>query len=450
LWPTLALHAVAYCVFVAVTRKVFDAESRDGPTTGWSVGWVLAGAAVAASWLPLALPWRSLRVLWRHLLTAVLVGLGAGGAAWIAGRTATGVWTKLAPITLSGVRAMLRFAVDDVKVDEARLAIGTGRFVVQVAPVCSGLQGIGLIVVFLGGYIAVERKNLRLPRVLVLLPIAVVTVWVANVLRISLLILVGTYLSSDLAIGGFHAKAGWVLFCAIALGFVTLARRSPWFSTIAQQNDDVSVNAAAAYLMPLLTLLATALVTGLFTLDFDWLYPLRVATALAVILAYRAQYRSLAWGLHLQSLAIGAGVFVLWRLLAQGAGATATQGLEHALADLGPIQAALWTFARIAGMCVVVPIVEELAFRGYLLRRLVAADFAEVDARKFAWFPWLASSLAFGALHQDWLAATLAGLCYALAQQRRGRVTDAIVAHGVTNLLLSADALLLGHLHWWA
>jgi CAAX prenyl protease-like protein len=202
--------------------------------------------------------------------------------------------------------------------------------------------------------------------------------------------------------------------------------------------------------MPLLTLLATGLVTGLVTVDFDLLYGLRMACLLVALYAYRTHYRKLAWGLRWEAVAIGVAIFGVWYLAAHGGDAAATRSLEQGLASLGRAQAVLWIAARVTGAVILIPIAEELAFRGYLLRRLVAADFSEVDVRKLSWFAWVVSSLAFGALHHDWLAATLAGLGYALAQQRHGRVTDAIVAHGVTNLLIAIDVLLLGHLRWWA
>jgi CAAX prenyl protease-like protein len=90
---------------------------------------------------------------------------------------------------------------------------------------------------------------------------------------------------------------------------------------------------------------------------------------------------------------------------------------------------------------IVVPLVEELAFRGYLLRRLVSPDFTSVPFVKFTWLSLMGSSLAYGLLHERWLAGVLAGLLFAFAQYRRGRLTDAVLAHAVTNLLLAVYAI---------
>ena len=87
---------------------------------------------------------------------------------------------------------------------------------------------------------------------------------------------------------------------------------------------------------------------------------------------------------------------------------------------------------------ILVPVIEEMFFRGYLLTRL--------DGPK----PWqraLAvglSSAAFALLHGRWLEAGLAGVVFALVALRRGRFADAIWAHVVANSLVAAIAAARG------
>lgn len=99
---------------------------------------------------------------------------------------------------------------------------------------------------------------------------------------------------------------------------------------------------------------------------------------------------------------------------------------------------------------ITVPLAEELAFRGFLTRRLIAADFQSVAPGRFTWFSCLASSVLFGAVHGRWLAGTLAGLAFARALYRRGELTDAVVAHATTNALLAAYVLITGAWSLWA
>ena len=116
--------------------------------------------------------------------------------------------------------------------------------------------------------------------------------------------------------------------------------------------------------------------------------------------------------------------------------------------DFKPIAAIglgnIWLAARAIGSVVTVPLAEELAFRGFLARRLMASDFDTVAPGRLTWASIAVSSLAFGVLHDRWLEGTAAGMLYALAYRRRGSIGDAVVAHATTNALLSAGALISG------
>jgi len=90
-----------------------------------------------------------------------------------------------------------------------------------------------------------------------------------------------------------------------------------------------------------------------------------------------------------------------------------------------------------------------MAFRGYLLRRLSAADWEGVEASRFRLLPFLLSSAAFGLLHGRWIAAIIAGMAYALAYYRRGRLGDAVAAHVTTNGLIALWVLATGTWSLW-
>src|SRR5262249_30080120 len=101
-----------------------------------------------------------------------------------------------------------------------------------------------------------------------------------------------------------------------------------------------------------------------------------------------------------------------------------------------------WLAFRVIGAVLVVPLAEELAFRGYLMRRLIAPAVDEGPPGEFSLLSRVASSGLFGALHgRAWAAGTLAGVVFALALYRRGRLGDAVLAHATANGLLAAGAL---------
>jgi CAAX prenyl protease-like protein len=111
----------------------------------------------------------------------------------------------------------------------------------------------------------------------------------------------------------------------------------------------------------------------------------------------------------------------------------------------------VWLVFRVIGSVIAVPFAEELAFRGYLMRRLISADWNDIPTTRFTWISLLVSSALFGALHPGrWLAGTLAGVLFAIALYRRGNVLDAVVAHAMANALIAAYVLSTGSWGLWS
>jgi exosortase E/protease (VPEID-CTERM system) len=235
------------------------------------------------------------------------------------------------------------------------------------------------------------------------------------------------------------------LSCLIALGILAWVRRSPDLSRDVEANAEPATeaepsNPTVAYLAPLMVNLALVLVTGAAVASFDLLYPARVwlvAVALAWIGRRHLGMASRAWRPAPAAVVLGVLVVPLWLLLAKST-ADGSTALGEALGALSPAARAVWIGARILGMAILAPVTEELAFRGFLLRRLHDADFDQVDYAAAARrpVPLLVSSLAFGAVHGSFLAGTIAGVIYGVALLPRGRLSDAVAAHVVTNAIL--------------
>ena len=83
----------------------------------------------------------------------------------------------------------------------------------------------GLITAFTAFYLWLFRKELRFPRALMLLPIGIVVIWCFNIIRITTLIAIGTSLSPEIAVTGFHSQAGWISFITVTLLLLWLAHR---------------------------------------------------------------------------------------------------------------------------------------------------------------------------------------------------------------------------------
>jgi len=204
---------------------------------------------------------------------------------------------------------------DEVVSVPGKLEVGLRSFHVRVAPVCSGYEGIGLILIFLVACLVAMRKSLRSPLAFLLLPIGVLAAWSANVLRITALIVVGSRWSPELAFGGFHSKAGWILFCCVALGLAALAHHTPFSTGGTAKEEGETWNPSAAYLMPFLTMGAPALVTGLVSPGTQALYPVRVAAALIPLWIWRRCYGPIRLSFSWAAMLLGAIAFVACEVL---------------------------------------------------------------------------------------------------------------------------------------
>lgn len=464
-WRTIGAlvlaHLTAFAAFAAVTALLLEGNAPVLSKPAWTIVWIVLGLAVAVSAALIFLPAGLWFQLIRRNRLVLLAGLGIGVLAWSAGLLLQRCWLPLAEGTLWMVHALLRLAYTGVVCEPSDLVIGTTDFSVRIAPECSGYEGIGLLSVFVAAYLWLFRRELRFPQALLLWPAGIIVLWLSNAVRIAGLIALGTAGWQQVALGGFHSQAGWLAFNAVALGLAVLARRMRFFALeslppapSASEGSTPVASApgwcpATAYLAPFLAIVATTMLTAAFTAGFDVLYPLRVLAAGAILWSCRRGYAELRWSWSWQPFALGTIVFVLWiALVPSGIGQPSP--LHDGLAGMAPGWAAVWLIFRIAGAVLTVPLAEELAFRGYLLRRLQSADWSELPPRQFSWLSLLISSLLFGLLHGSWLAGTLAGFVYAGAVYRRGNLLDAVLAHATTNAFLAGYVLATGSWAMWS
>jgi len=450
----LAAHVAAMVLVGALTLALYK-SGISGVQVDLIAGcWLVAGIAAIAfaafAAVPLAL-WvqmvRGTGYLWLYTSTAVV-------AACVVGNSSRLLWRPMSRLTFSMVEGLLRLVATGVTANPAKMIIGTAKFRVEIADQCSGFEGAGLILAFGVVWLCLFRKECRFPQALLLVPAGVAVMYLLNAVRIAALILIGSAGAREIAEGGFHSQAGWIAFNVVALGFSVAARRMPYFTLNPQRakptESVTSDNPTVAYLVPFLTILGAGMIAGALSGSFEWLYPLRFFAAAGVLWMFRAKYSSLDWRVGWLGPAIGMGVFLLWIAIDRLTGAPAANAMPKVLAASSAVARITWISFRVLAAGVTVPIAEELAFRGYLLRRLISQDFESVPFSRFTWLSLLVSSVLFGALHGSlWFAGIVAGLLYAFAMIRRGRIGEAVAAHATTNVLLAAYVLLYSQWHLW-
>lgn len=104
---------------------------------------------------------------------------------------------------------------------------------------------------------------------------------------------------------------------------------------------------------------------------------------------------------------------------------------------------------RLVGAVILVPIVEELFFRSWLLRFMVKENFRTVPLGTFTWASFVWTTALFGLSHHEWLAGMLCGAAFSLLLYWRKDLFLCIVAHAAANLGLAAWVLSRGAWQFW-
>lgn len=461
-WPVwLFFQVVAFTAFAIVTALIFETPINSARLSApWFTGWFALASATSVLWLLALAPGHFWLRLIRQKYMVLLIGCLLGISAWIligmfarqeAPLGQKEFWDSLATPTLQLVHLILSCFFSDLVYQPDMFLVGTGSFPVKISYACSGIEGVSLISIFLAIYLWLFRTELRFPQAFWLFPLGIIIIWLANAVRIVMLIVIGAFFSPEIALGGFHAQAGWIAFTLIALGAIALSNRMQFF-TVTEPDIPVVRNnksLAAALLTPLLVLMAVTIATSAMSSSgFDLLYPLRMIAVAVTLYYFSKTYQGLGWSWSWQAPATGTVVFIIWMLLEPNVDSSKT-ALSQGLAELTNASAAVWLGFRVLGSVITVPLAEELAFRGYLIRKLTAANFEDVALGQFSWFSFVLTSVLFGVLHDRWIAGSLAGMGYALALYRRGQIGDAVIAHMTTNALIAIFALTQARWSLW-
>jgi hypothetical protein len=138
-------------------------------------------------------------------------------------------------------------------------------------------------------------------------------------------------------------------------------------------------------------------------------------------------------------IAVGVAVFALWIFPQAFLGfSPRTVGFNP---DIFANQVPLYwltVILRFARLVVIVPFVEEIFWRGFLLRYLIDEQFDPVEFGTFSWVSFGVVTLAFGLSHSmpDWPAAWVTGMLYNVVAYRSRSLSTCVLTHAVTNLLL--------------
>jgi hypothetical protein len=222
-------------------------------------------------------------------------------------------------------------------------------------------------------------------------------------------------------------------------------RRSAW----------VRIAPFAAFML-VLALRGFAPADGSWGFDTRWLYALQVLLPAGLLALWWREYGELArptWPSARHSLwavAVGLGVFGLWINL-DAPWMSLDTAATAPFAPLRPDGGLDWPLllTRLMGAALLVPVMEELFWRSFLMRWIQQPVFEGLAPAQVGPRALLLSTFVFVLAHTLWLAAAIAGLAYALLYMRTGSLWAAVLAHAVTNGALGVWVVATGNWQFW-
>lgn len=105
---------------------------------------------------------------------------------------------------------------------------------------------------------------------------------------------------------------------------------------------------------------------------------------------------------------------------------------------------------RVIGATLVVPVMEELFWRDFLWRTILAPkNFKLAAVGERSWQVCLLVAVAFASVHVQWITATVWGMMIGMLLMHTRSLGACIVMHAITNLLLAIYVLQTGNWYFW-
>ncbi|MFH1399782.1 MAG: CAAX prenyl protease-related protein [Candidatus Woesearchaeota archaeon] len=174
------------------------------------------------------------------------------------------------------------------------------------------------------------------------------------------------------------------------------------------------------YILPFLIYVLLPLLGGF------WVYLLTILLVGGLLAFYWQAYK-VKTRLDLLTVVSGALIFGFWILLKDFELMKIESFVPGNLFEVG---------FKLLAMSTVVPAIEEIFTRGFLIRYFAAKDWHKVEVGRFTWLSFIVTVLFFGFSHNRWLAGLVVGVILNLLFYRTKRLGNCIVAHSIANLLL--------------
>ncbi len=194
------------------------------------------------------------------------------------------------------------------------------------------------------------------------------------------------------------------------------------------------------YVAPMAAYMAIMLIQD--SKNLLWVYPLKIAIVAGLLWVFHNRYEELRPSFSWLEIVVGLVAIGYWIVL--------DPYYPQFKGDIfNPQGKWLFISIRICGAVLIVPLMEELFWRGWLIRWLVNEDFKKVPIGTFTWPSFAITVALFGMEHSQWLAGLVCGALYNWLYYRRKSLLACVIAHAVSNAALAAWVLWRGDWKFW-
>lgn len=189
------------------------------------------------------------------------------------------------------------------------------------------------------------------------------------------------------------------------------------------------------------------------------LYPIRVIVVLAVLICCSRSVMDFRVTSALGSILLGVAVFVIWigpdmlwpHYRSFWLFTNSVTGSVNSSVPAAVRSSVSFIFFRTFGCAILVPILEELFWRGWLTRWLIdGQDFRRVPLGAYTASSFWIGSVMFASEHGPfWDVGLIAGIAYNWWMCRNKSLADCTLTHAVTNGCLSIYVLVTGEWQYW-
>ena len=223
------------------------------------------------------------------------------------------------------------------------------------------------------------------------------------------------------------------------------------------QTSESNQRATIAHVAPFLAFVGIMALEKVVPLPPEWLYTVRFVVVCAVIAAVSRPYLSFRPSFPLASIGIGVAVFLIWvapdylfgyrhHWLFENSitGKAASSFPPQLKQNIG------FMVLRSLSSAMLVPILEELFWRAWMMRWLIDADFQKVPLGKYVPSAFWIVAVLFASEHGPyWEVGLAAGVIYNWWIVHTRNLSDCILAHGVTNAVLALYVVLTDQWQYW-